>query len=221
MRWFLILLFLFSFIGISFAAPYDKSIDCRRHHAQYIVIKDGKYGIMFGRCKKVLPIEYEYIEESKYNYIVKKEGKYGLFDGYKSRTKIEYDSIKPVALTLGYNYETDYYAVEKDSKIGCIAYDKKTKEYNLMFEIIYDEVVGINDKDFCFAIKKDGKYAIVNPTKNKKIKFVYKNFKKSLDLVKVKRGWIWYYKDPEEIFKLIFKPFSDIFTFFIWHFGSL
>ena len=245
MKKILLLFFIFSFINVSFAqeklvnqnlakdsrnvnlpkctmntANYDTLIKTNKHSSQQIVIINNKYGII-QKNRIILPVEYDHIKESKYNYIIKKNGKYGLFDGYKSKTNIEYDSIKKAGFTPGYNFDKDYYAVEKNHKFGCLAYDKKFSKYTQFLEIKYDDIVAIGDKDSSFAVKLDNKYAIINPNKKKEAKFVYNDFKKTKKLVKVKKGCLWYYKDPEEYLKNLFKPLQDIGILLIWHLGSL
>jgi hypothetical protein len=93
----------------------------------YIVQKDGKYGILDTLFNAILPIKYDNIEVSEKSYIIGMNEKYGVLDeNFKTILPVEYDWI--IATHTNGDYDKSKYVVKKDyvQKL----YDEKGKILN-------------------------------------------------------------------------------------------
>lgn len=119
---------------------------------EFIIIKDGKYGVIDKTGKEVIPNSYEDIKPSFLGYyIAKKDGKYGVINAKDNTTKIEFQYEN-----INYIKETDFLQAEKDNYTTDIIdrnFDKKLEEV-----IVSD----INVKGGYFRIRKDGNYKYYN-----------------------------------------------------------
>jgi hypothetical protein len=82
----------------------------------YIVSKDGKYGILDTLFKEILPIKYDNIKVDLVNhktYIVQKNDKYGVLDStFKTVLPIEFDRIGTICIDD--DYDNTLYIAKKD-----------------------------------------------------------------------------------------------------------
>jgi len=119
--------------------------------------KDGKYGIIDFKGKKVINAEYDDIytlKNNKKSIIIEKNGEKGLLNSSSLGIVIgpEYDDI--IGLTEEYN---DGYIVKtKESKYGIVGADKK-----IILEAKYDEVRNVIGNE-CYVVMEDGKLEVIN-----------------------------------------------------------
>jgi hypothetical protein len=105
----------------------------------YIVSKDGKYGILDTLFNTILPTEYDNIEIRENSYIVKLNKKYGVLDNnFKPILPVEFDWIN--TMYTDNNYDNYTYLAKKD--YAQKLYDGKGKILN-DFYIDYDSETDI------------------------------------------------------------------------------
>lgn len=177
------------------------------------VKKDGKYGIINNEGKEILKAQYADIdnlgEDDKSGFIIKSDaGKYGIVD-YSGNTILEptYDAIEKV-------YGNDYYVVKKADKeilvqkggteVLSSGYDSikevlkntengiiytKSNKYGIMkttgevvIDATYEDLK--EAKSGIFIAKQNGKFGIIDITKNAKVDFKYSsiNYNEKADI---------------------------------------
>jgi hypothetical protein len=81
----------------------------------YIVSKDGKYGILDTLFKEILPKKYDKIEAQDNSYLVEVGGKYGVLDNvFKTVLPLEFDWISTTNHIGDDDYINDLYIARKD-----------------------------------------------------------------------------------------------------------
>ena len=177
------------------------------------VKKDGKYGIINNEGKEILKAQYADIdnlgEDDKSGFIIKSDGgKYGIVD-YSGNTILEptYDAIEKV-------YGNDYYVAKKADKeilvqkggteVLSSGYDSikevlkntengiiytKSNKYGIM-KITGEVIIDATYEDLkeaksgIFIAKQNGKFGIIDITKNAKVDFKYSsiNYNEKADI---------------------------------------
>ncbi|MDR1583050.1 MAG: WG repeat-containing protein [Prevotellaceae bacterium] len=106
---------------------YEDYADWNVKMKNYIVAKDGKYGILDTLFNEILPIKYDNIEVSENSYIVSLNDKYGALDNnFKTILPVEYDWI--MATHTNGDFDNSKFIAKKDyvQKL----YDEKGKILN-------------------------------------------------------------------------------------------
>jgi len=162
----------------------------RNKNEEYIVIKDGKYGIIDKSLKKIVNYEYEFIDKNDDYYVVSKDKKLAIMDkNYKLITKFEFDyqeipNIKYNYLNKGDNYNTfssakinDKYILVINNKeyIDDLEYEKHEAYFinaDGTYETIIENDFYINKEDNFFYSynKEDGIYTFYDQDLKEKFK---------------------------------------------------
>lgn len=120
------------------------------------VEKDGKYGLVNFSGEELAGCNYDKIEPLygvTNSLVVSKDGKYGLCD---NEGNIIIEPKYKKILNIEDDYQNGYIVVDENEKYGIIGANKE-----IILECKYDEVKGIASNNL-FAIKKNGKYEIIN-----------------------------------------------------------
>ena len=119
--------------------------------------KDGKYGLIDFKGKKILSAEYDNIyalDGIEKSIIIEKEGKKGLLLSSTGEIIIQPEYTDVISLTD--DYKNGYIIKNSENKSGIISIDKK-----LILQPKYDEIKRIFEND-CFVVLQDDKLAIID-----------------------------------------------------------
>lgn len=118
--------------------------------------KNGKYGLIDFKGKKIVDAEYDKIyalKNVKKSIVIEKDGKKGLVNSNSMGIIIETEYADITGVTEEY---TDGYIVKTaENKFGIIGTDKK-----VILETKYDEIKNITGND-CYAVVENGKLEVI------------------------------------------------------------
>lgn len=121
----------------------------------YIVSRNGKYGIVTNHLKKILDFEYDFIDNNDEYYVVAKEGKMAIMNkDYKLITKYEFD-FQVNELIPTYSHKGDYNSFKSYKVNDKYILSINANENKLDIDYPKREIYFIND---------DGTYEIVKDT---------------------------------------------------------
>lgn len=129
----------------------------------FILNIDNKYGVIDTKGNVLIEPTYNNViipNPEKAVFICNKEGKNIILDNNNEKLFLEYEDISEISISgivSSIPYEKTVLKYKENEKYGLIGYDGKE-----ITKPIYDEIVGLKNKESEMKVKKDGKFGVIN-----------------------------------------------------------
>lgn len=154
----------------------EYSLTTVQEYKYYALNKDDKYGIIdilgnivvepkYDAIKIPNPQEAIFVCENQGNIIVLNDKQERLFTEYE-----EIDAILVNGVVSNIPYEKTVLKYKKNGKYGIVSFNGKE-----ITKPVYDEIIGLENKESELLVKKNGKYGVINVKGAKLIDAVYDN----------------------------------------------